>query len=308
VKHLPKYIVFVMATLPFLIMAFACGVSEPSKPIRVIATNSGEDVKVSWSPPTDGTGGKVDKYVVTANPGRISVEVSGRTLEATIKDLDKEVPYTFTVQAKNESGSSEISELSTEVKTLQVPAKPERVIAELRNNAVLIKWQPPKDTSLVTNYTVVSNPPTRAVRVPGDENQALLQNLRSGVSYAFSVFATNQMGDGNQSDYSEEIIPVGLPDAPSILEVQPEDSAAVVTWAHPRSDGGKPISRYVIEATPGRVTSRVGADQTSVVVQNLTNGTEYTFTVMAITEVGQGEKSRPSPPVLVSDRAERSGK
>lgn len=307
-KRLSKHMAFVGAMISFIVIIVSCGVSEPSKPVRVVAINSDEGVKVSWSPSADGTAGEVDNYVVTANPGRISVEVSGRTLEATIKDLEEDIPYTFTVQAKNDSGSSEISEPSMEVKTLEVPGKPERVTAEMRDDAVLISWQSPQNSSQVTNYTVVSNPTTRAVRVPGDENQALLKNLNSGVSYTFSVFATNEIGDGSQSDYSAEITPVGLPDAPSIVNVVPENASAIVTWSAPRSDGGKPISRYVIEATPGRVSARVNGDETSVVLEDLKNGTEYSFTVMAITEVGHGEKSRPSKPVLVSDRANRAEK
>ena len=307
-KRLLKHIAFVGSMISILVIAVSCGVSEPSKPVRVTAVNSDDGIKVSWSPSADGTAGEVDNYVVTANPGRISVEVSGRTLEATIKDLEEDIPYTFTVQAKNESGSSEISEPSIEVETLEVPGKPERVTAEMMEDSVLISWQSPQGTSEVINYTVVSSPATRAVRVPGDENQALLKNLKSGVAYSFSVFATNEIGDGSQSDYSVEIIPVGLPDAPSIVNVVPENGSAIVTWSAPRSDGGKPVSRYVIEATPGRVSARVNGDETSVVVPDLKNGTEYSFTVMAITEVGHGEKSRPSKPVLVSDRANRAEK
>ena len=130
-KRLLKHIAFVGSVISILVIAVSCGVSEPSKPVRVTAVNSDNGIKVSWSPSADGTAGEVDNYVVTANPGRISVEVSGRTLEATIKDLEEDIPYTFTVQAKNESGSSEISEPSIEVETLEVPGKPERVTAEM---------------------------------------------------------------------------------------------------------------------------------------------------------------------------------
>ena len=94
-KRLLKHIAFVGSVISILVIAVSCGVSEPSKPVRVTAVNSDDGIKVSWSPSADGTAGEVDNYVVTANPGRISVEVSGRTLEATIKDLEEDIPYTL---------------------------------------------------------------------------------------------------------------------------------------------------------------------------------------------------------------------
>ena len=299
----------VFATIS-LFAILGCASSVPSEPIRVKATDSTEGVNVSWSPPAGESGGKVETYVVTANPGRISVEVPGRTLETTIKELDKDVAYTFTVQAKNESGASEVSKSTAKVIPEPVPVEQEsppiRVSAEAGNGIATVKWQPPENVEEVTAYTVISKPETRPVRVSPPDSKAVFEDLRNGISYTFVVIPSTSNGPGEESLPSSPVTPVGVPDAPSNVKVKSGDGEATVNWTAPRSDGGATVSRYLIESTPGRASARTSGNQGSVLIKNLKNGTEYVFTVTAVNEVGPGEKSRPSRPTLVSDRANRS--
>ena len=304
-----KLFITFVATLSLLTL-WGCASAIPSEPIRVKATDSTEGFNVSWSPPTGESGGKVESYVVTANPGRISVEVPGRTLETTIKDLDKDVAYTFTVQAKNESGASEVSKPTAKVipkpVAVEQESPPIRVSAEAGNGIATVKWQPPENVEEVTAYTVISKPETRPIRVSPPDSKAVFEDLRNGISYTFLVIPSTSNGPGEESLPSSPVTPVGVPDAPSNVKVKSGDGEATVSWAAPRSDGGAAVSRYLIESTPGRASARTSGDRGSVLIKNLKNGTEYVFTVTAVNEVGPGEKSRPSRSTLVSDRANRS--
>ena len=87
-----------------------------------------------------------------------------------------------------------------------------------------------------------------------------------------------------------------VPGAPSGVKGAGYNTAVVVTWTAPRTDGGSPITGYAVTASPGGTTcSTAGA--LSCKVSGLTNGTPYTFTVRAGNAVGQGPASPASSPV-----------
>lgn len=88
----------------------------------------------------------------------------------------------------------------------------------------------------------------------------------------------------------------GKPGAPTGVMAVPRAGGAVVSWTPPSSDGGSPITGYVITASPGGKTVRTVA-VTSYLVGGLTNGTSYTFTVAAVNTSGKGPASSPSAAV-----------
>lgn len=89
-----------------------------------------------------------------------------------------------------------------------------------------------------------------------------------------------------------------LPAAPGRPEAQAGDRAAVVTISA-AANGGSPITRYRVTASPGgRVVE--SAAPGPVTVEGLQNGTAYTFTVTATNAVGTGPPSEPSAPVTPS--------
>jgi len=77
---------------------------------------------------------------------------------------------------------------------------------------------------------------------------------------------------------------------PTAVTATASDGAADVLWTAPASDGGNPISGYTVTSAPdGKTCSTTGA--LTCTVGGLTNGTAYTFTVVA---VNAGGSSLPS--------------
>ena len=87
-----------------------------------------------------------------------------------------------------------------------------------------------------------------------------------------------------------------LPGAPTAANGARGDRAVTVAWTAPASDGGAPVSSYLVTAAPGGATcTATGA--TSCTVEGLANGTRYTFTVQARNAVGLGPASTKTKPV-----------
>ena len=83
------------------------------------------------------------------------------------------------------------------------------------------------------------------------------------------------------------------PEPPTGVSATPGNGEATVTWTAP-ADGGSPITGYTVTSAPGGFTCTTAT--TSCVVTGLTNGTAYTFTVVAQNSAGASSASAASTP------------
>jgi hypothetical protein len=89
-----------------------------------------------------------------------------------------------------------------------------------------------------------------------------------------------------------------VPGAPTGVSAVAGNASATVSWSAPSSDGGSPITGYIVTSNPGG--GSVSAVQSPTTVTSLTNGTAYTFTVSARNIVGTGAPSAASSTVIPS--------
>ena len=81
--------------------------------------------------------------------------------------------------------------------------------------------------------------------------------------------------------------------APTAVTAVAGDAEATVSWTTPEADGGAPITGYTVTAAPGGATCTTTGAVTCTVT-GLTNGTAYTFTVVATNGVGDSAASEAS--------------
>jgi Fibronectin type III domain len=87
-------------------------------------------------------------------------------------------------------------------------------------------------------------------------------------------------------------VPVTVPTAPTGLAAVPGNGQVTLSWAAPASDGGSPVTGYIIYqgTSPGGETgtpvNHSPVTGTSHTVTGLTNGTTYYFKVVAINAAG----------------------
>ncbi len=96
---------------------------------------------------------------------------------------------------------------------------------------------------------------------------------------------------------AETYVPVNLPAAPVDVTATAGDGTAAVTWAPPASDGGAPVQRYVVVASPGGARVTTADARTFATVGGLQDGRAYTFAVHAVNPIGDGPDSAAAGPV-----------
>ena len=109
--------------------------------------------------------------------------------------------------------------------------------------------------------------------------------------------AINSVGTGAQSGQSNSVTPATMPGAPTIGTATDGNASASVTWTAPASNGGQPVTGYVVTpyiAGVAQATQTFNSTATTETVTGLTNGTAYTFKVAAINSVGTGAQSAAS--------------
>src|SRR6266545_3646880 len=179
-----------------------------------------------------------------------------------------------------------------------VPDAPNEVAARAGNGFAYVAWCPPVNHggSPITSYMVTSSTGARVTISAADFRRlgyVKMTGLTNGTGYRFTVTATNSNGTSAVSFASSTVTPsataVSVPSAPQSVSAVAGNGRVTVRFVLPSSNGGSPIISYTIRG--GGMTVVVTGRTILVltggthfhygVVEGLTNGQSYSFTVTA---------------------------
>ncbi len=260
--------------------------STPSVDEVVLGTTS---VTVSVTPGPEDTSGPASFFTVVVGPNGGSCMVTPPATTCTVSPLTPNRQYTVTVVATNGKGVSEDSEPAA-ARLILPSAPPPPVVAVLDGTSVYVLVTPPEPPETPTKYTVVTT--TSAGPGPGcvftpPAVACTLTGLTTDAEYAISTIVTN--GYGSSPTGSATTALIAEPATPLEPVLVPGNGQATVT-VRPGSGGGE-ASVFLVSADPDAVSCEVVPPATSCVLAGLTNGVEYTVSVMAGNGVGNSTVS-----------------
>ena len=267
---------------------------EPGRPAAPTVQFADSALVVSWSPPAN-EGSAITAYDLQIGGGASAIQRVGTATSFRWEGLTNGQEYTFMVRAVNAKGEGQFSSSSAPEHPLRQPDAPAAPVGQRGDKFINVSWTPPGNGGdPVIDYEVKILSTGAVATATGTSLR--WSNLPNGQAQQFQVRARNRGGWGAFSAASAPVIPCGVPDAPGSVGATRGDGAASVTWAAPY-DQGCAISGYTVTASNG-ASANVGGGQTSMTFGGLSNGTSYTFTVVARNEVGTGARSAASNAVV----------
>jgi hypothetical protein len=221
-------------------------------------------------------------------------------------------------------GGAPAARATDTTETVSVPSAPTGVHVTANHGSFAVSWTAPASDggAALTGYQITASGGVGGILgcdgMPGEmppvvgqtgscdvtvtagpsATSATITGLTDGRTYTVRVTASNSAGWGPPSE------PVsatpGTPLAPSGVTATAGNASATVTWSAPEDNGGTAVTSYTVTAFTGGTVARtvvVDAPATSVVVDGLTNGTAYKFSVAATNAAGTGAASAKSAAV-----------
>jgi len=185
------------------------------------------------------------------------------------------------------------------------PDAPSSLVATAGNTQVALSWTAPNAngsaiTDYIVEYKLTSEPTTWTTFADGTSTStsATVTGLTNSSAYDFRVKAVNGIGTSiASSTVSATPSAPTVPVAPTIGSALAGNASASVSFTS-GSNGGSAITGYTVTSSPGGFTG-TGASS-PITVSGLTNGTPYTFTVIATNAIGNSYSSSASNSVTPS--------
>lgn len=265
----------------------------PSPAQNVVAIAANASLSVTWEAPASGT---VTGYTVKTQPESSTQTLGAEARSATISGLTNGTAYRVSVVAVTEAGESNPA-LSNEVVPFGVPGKVQNIVAVATGTTVSLSWDAANENGReITEYTVK---PSTGAEISVSGTSAEFTGLTPQLAYTFTVRAKSEAGLG-EAGVSNSVTTSGPPGAPTMTYPITGNLSVKVSWVTPNSNGGSPITGYILTASPaiGAPVELDGSTQTYEYT-NLVAGTQYSFQVQAVNAAGAGPLSDPSVTVTI---------
>jgi fibronectin type 3 domain-containing protein len=281
----------------------------PSAP-SLSGANDADSVNLSWTVPANDGGSPITGYEVyrgTTSGSLTSYATLGDVLEYADTGATPGVTYWYQVAAVNSAGAGARSNKISATVPVPPPDPPSAptLTATAGNGSVTLNWTVPDDTggAPITGYRIYRRIGAGSATVLTTVGNVLTftnTGLVNGTTYSYQVAAVNAAGAGTPSNEASAS-PATVPTAPRNVTLGHARFFLRLTWAAPSSDGGAPITSWIVQRTGGSgpATFTVPANRFNFTDTTVARHTAYTYTVRAVNSAGQGP---PSSPVSLTSR------
>ncbi|KAH9498303.1 hypothetical protein Btru_006488 [Bulinus truncatus] len=236
---------------------------------------------------------------------RVSLETNPEYSTLTIKNAAIEDTGIYTIIAENVVGKA-VADFEVNIK--DKPGKPENLrVLEILKDSIAIGWDAPSNLGgcplkgfVIEKREANKNTWATVQNVDVTTNTLSVQKLLEGKEYYFRVAAENEMGVGEATELLDGIVaksPFDAPDAPKKLTATEITASYItLTWEPPESDGGAAITGYALERKSPSTSRWVRVNKSPIrdtvfTVNDLSDGSEYEFRVMAENPAGLSKPS-----------------
>jgi parallel beta-helix repeat protein len=274
--------------------------TPPTEPIILTASDGATYVNLTWNPPVSDGGLPVIYYRVyrgTVSDGETFLLEIGNITYFNDTNVIGGFTYYYKVTAVSVIGEGPLSNEASGL-PISIPSAPIGLMAVSGDSYVNLNWNAPSSNggSSITNYRIYrgTSPGTMVLLIEiGNVTFYNDTTVTNGIIYYYNVSAINLVGEG---PFSNDIsaTPFTIPGAPFNLIIGSGDSYCEISWAAPVSDGGSPITNYVIYrgTIPGQETffMEIG-NITTFNDTTVTNGVTYYYNMSAKNAAGEGPLS-----------------
>ncbi|KAI5726324.1 hypothetical protein M8J76_000791 [Diaphorina citri] len=278
------------------------------------------DVNIKGEPPPEVTWYLVDKETdqvseKVRSEGNVEIVNVPYNTKLSIVDILRKNSGVYRIKAENASGKDEAD---VEITVLSAPSRPggPLKVEDVTATGAKLKWKKPEDDGgkPVTAYAVEKLDEKTGRWVPvgrTTEPEYDVKGLQEGHEYKFRVKAINDEGESEPLESEHSIVaknPFDAPGKPGLPNIEDWDVDRVtLNWEKPKSDGGAPITGYVVEKKEKRISTweevlTTDTPATKATVTGLKEGNTYQFRVRAVNKAGPGEPSDHTKPHVAKAR------
>lgn len=188
---------------------------------------------------------------------------------------------------------------------------------EVDKSSAKIEWKPSLDDGgldlqgYIVEYSEAYKDEWTKVEEVTTQTTYHVQQLKQGLEYVFRVSAVNELG-ASEPLVGEPVLVKSQFDVPSAprgpLELSGmTDNSMILKWLEPESDGGCPLTEYLIERreVSKKAWQKVGTVDgrtTHIEAAGLKKGTSYSFRMTAKNQLGYGPPFAPEDVIVAGKR------
>ena len=247
------------------------------------ATASSKTATLDWKAPTPNGGSAITGYQYKRD-GAATWSDLGTQRSVDLSGLTNGQSYTYAVRAVNAAGGGE--ESNVELTPFTTPGPVRDLEATFDDASTTVTWKAPSDNggSALIGYEYQLDGETTWHGVGSGTSQRIT-DLVNGVKRTIRVRAVNAAGDGpaESVDARPNVVPGGVTNVQSTND----DMAGSFTFDPPEDNGGTPVLGYEYQISGADTWIDLGSTR-KVVLDSLTNGSRYYYSIRAYNAAGKG--------------------